>query len=39
MRDVCARLGQKNRYMSSLGKPDHLVCQTGQYGFHRENLC
>jgi hypothetical protein len=39
MRDVGARLGPKNRYMSSLKKSDHLVCQTGQSGFHRENIC
>jgi hypothetical protein len=36
---IGARLNQKDRYRSSLEKPDHPVYQTGQFGFHRENLC
>jgi hypothetical protein len=38
-RAIGARLDQKDRYRSSLEKSDHPVCQTGQSGFHRENLC
>jgi hypothetical protein len=33
------RLDQRNGFMSSLEKPDHQVCQTGPFDFHRENLC
>jgi hypothetical protein len=36
-RDIEARLNQKDKYRSSLKKPDHPVCQTGQSSFHREN--
>jgi hypothetical protein len=38
-KDIRTRLDQKNGYMSSLEKLDHLVCQTRQSSFHRENLC
>jgi hypothetical protein len=38
-RAIEARLDQKDRYMSSLEKSDHPVCQTGQSGFHGENIC
>jgi hypothetical protein len=38
-RAIGARLDQKDRYRSSLEKPDHPVYQTEQFGFHRENLC
>jgi hypothetical protein len=39
MRDMGASLDQKNRHRSCLEKSDHLICQTGQSGFYRENIC
>jgi hypothetical protein len=39
MRDIDARIDQKNRYRSSLEKSDTPICQTGVFGFHREKLC
>jgi hypothetical protein len=34
-----ARLDQQNGYVRSLEKSDPSDCQTGQSGFHRENIC
>jgi hypothetical protein len=38
MRDIDARIDQKNGYRSSLEKLDPPICQTGMSDFHGENL-